>query len=125
MQKICLFLALLLTSCSASKSTFMGKDLYLNENSNCEIKGNPSNWQAAYCMWLNTTNDFNNEEVKHCYDLTLRHKAIPQEPCARNKYFKNEICQMMLTEKYFNYSGTVSDCLLSEDTTPKVVKEGL
>lgn len=124
LRKIIL-LSLTFISCSSSQSTFTGRELYLNENPTCEIKGKPENWQAAYCLWINTTNDFNNTEVKHCYDLALRHQGIPQSPCERNKYFKNELCKMMVAQKYFNYSGTVNDCLVSEDTVPKVVKEGI
>ncbi len=125
MLKKIIFLSSILISCSPSKSTFTGTDLYLNENPDCKIKGKSENWQAAYCLWINTTNDFNNTQVKHCYDLALRHQGIPQAPCDRNMYFKNEICKMMVAEQYFNYAGTVNDCLLSEDTVPKVVKEGL
>lgn len=122
MRKLFLLSILILTSCSSAKSS---SNLHLAENTECKVRGNSANWQAAYCMWINSTNDFDNTEVKRCYDLALRHKGIPQDECQRSVYFKTEICKILITEKYYNFNGNLDECLLSEDTTPKVVKEGL
>ncbi len=93
------------------------------ENPQCEVKGNAANWQAAYCMWMNRTNDSEADEVQNCYNSLTSREGIPRSLCERNQFFKREICKTLVVDRTF--TGSVSDCLRSDDSVPRVVREGL
>lgn len=98
-------------------------EYWKTENPTCEIRGNSANWQAAYCLWMNSSKDFYNDDVQGCYkDLTER-EGIPRSYCERNKYFKREICKTLALRNYFD--GSVDSCLKSDESVPLVVREGL
>ncbi|MBP9838192.1 MAG: hypothetical protein KBC84_05710 [Proteobacteria bacterium] len=132
-MKIQLFLSLALLftlSCSNNKSSLESdinarerSEIWKTENPNCQVRGNTANWQTAYCMWLNQTNEAKDELVEQCYKMLTAHKAIPEELCARNLFFKTEICKTLVLDQYFDNS--LEDCIKSDDSIPKVVKEGL
>ncbi len=93
------------------------------ENYQCAVKGNTANWQAAYCMWLNKTNDFEADGVEECFNTLTEHEGIPKRFCERNEYFKREICKTLVMDKIF--TGSLIECLRSDDSVPRVVREGL
>jgi len=98
-------------------------EMWKMENSNCSVKGNSANWQAAYCMWMNKTNDYGMDEVQRCYAALTEREGIPSRLCERNEYFKREICKTLVLDQ--TYKGSLSDCLASDDAVPRVVREGL
>ena len=98
-------------------------EMWKMENSNCSVKGNSANWQAAYCMWMNKSNEFDTDEVKACYNALTEREGIPRALCERNQYFKKEICKTLVLDKTF--PGSLSDCVASDDSIPRVVREGL
>lgn len=98
-------------------------EMWKMENPNCAVKGNSANWQAAYCMWMNKTNEYDTDDVKACYDALTERQGIPRNLCERNQYFKKEICKTLVMDKTF--PGSLSDCLASDDSIPRVVREGL
>ena len=93
------------------------------ENYQCAVKGNTANWQAAYCMWLNKTNDFEADGVEDCFETLTEHEGIPKKLCERNEYFKREICKTLVMDRIFH--GSMTECLRSDDSVPRVVREGL
>ena len=126
--------ALLLSSaCSNSMSsddlrrrggdTLLRSEMWKLENTQCAVKGNAANWQAAYCLWMNKTNDFEKEGVQECFDTLTEREGIPTKLCDRNEFFKREICRSLMMEKLF--IGTFTECLASDGSVPRVVREGL
>lgn len=103
--------------------SFGGPELWQTENPTCQIKGNSGNWQAAYCMWLHQADRFDDSEVQNCYTMLDSRPAVPQQPCARNEYFKREICKSLAVDGYFHRS--VDECVASDKSVPVVVREGL
>lgn len=100
-----------------------GSDIWKMENAGCQIKGNTANWQAAYCMWLNQSEDFESAPVQDCVKMIAKRPGIPTKACDRNHYFKREICKSLAVDGYFHRS--VDQCLVSDDAVPLVVKLGL
>ncbi len=111
----------------ARERLFSGRDprvgLWKSENPQCEVKGNAANWQAAYCMWLNHTQDFEQEDVQDCYSMLVDREGIPKTNCERNLYFKREICKTLVIDNFFQ--GSLDACLRSDDSVPLVVREGI
>ena len=101
----------------------------MRENPTCEIPGNPSNWLAAYCMWMNNVaqfdqdSDIEDDPVKLCIKDVERHPSVPNSLCERNKYFKQQICETLTMNGVFH--GNVAQCVASRGTIPRVVREGL
>ena len=126
---------LLLSACSTGdgrpslEDEIDASENQLLENPTCEVPGNPANWLAAYCMWLNGTSQFDRDSeikddpVKQCIRTVDRHAAVPRKLCDRNKYFKQEICTRLAENGI--YTGTVQSCIASRGTIPRVVREGL
>ncbi len=108
---------------SATGSSFGRADIWKTENATCDIKGNASNWQAAYCMWLHQAGEFDDSAVQECFSMLNSRPAIPQKICERNLYFKREICKSLAVDGYFHRS--VDECVASDYSVPKVVREGL
>ena len=73
-MKIQLFLSLALLftlSCSNNKSSLESdinarerSEIWKTENPNSQVRGNTANWQTAYCMRLNQTNEAKDELVE-------------------------------------------------------------
>jgi hypothetical protein len=101
----------------------IGDGEWKSENPTCQVRGNAANWQAAYCLWFNHTNDFEKDEVQDCYATLTEREGIPRTICDRNLYFKREICKTLALDKYFG--GSVENCIQSDDSVPVVVREGL
>ncbi|MFN8390618.1 MAG: hypothetical protein U0136_10035 [Bdellovibrionota bacterium] len=101
----------------------IGSGIWQSENPQCQVRGNAANWQAAYCMWLNRTNDFKEDIVQDCYSMLTERQGIPKTICERNLYFKREMCKTLALDDYFK--GSVEECIRSNDSVPLVVREGL
>ncbi len=101
----------------------------LMENARCEVPGNPANWLAAYCMWMNNVGEFDRESetgddpVKQCIADVGKHASLPKTLCERNRYIKEQLCQTLLLNG--TYRGSVVSCIASTGTVPRVVREGL
>lgn len=106
-----------------------GRGPILMENGRCEVSGNPANWLAAYCMWMNNVSEYDRESdpmddpVKKCISDVGRHPALPKTLCERNKYLKLQLCEALAGTPTFH--GSVPSCLASSGTVPRVVREGL
>lgn len=105
-----------------------GKNVLL-ENPTCEVPGNPANWVAAFCMWMNRVGEYNRDSdleddpVKLCIRDLDKRPGVPKELCERNKYFKQQLCESLALEGKFK--GSIRECLASRGTIPRVVREGL
>ena len=99
------------------------------ENPTCEVPGNPANWLAAYCMWMNNVgqydpeSDIEDDPVKGCIKDVDRHPSLPRQLCERNKYLKQQICETLIMNGLFK--GNNAQCVASKGTVPRVVREGL
>ncbi len=100
-----------------------GAEIWKTENATCDVKGNTANWQAAYCMWLNQAESFDQSEVQDCFKMLDGRRGVPQTSCDRNLYFKREICKSLAVDGYFHRS--VDECVTSDASVPVVVREGL
>lgn len=105
------------------EDSLIRSEMWKLDNASCQVKGNSANWQAAYCMWMNKTNDFSLDEVQACYKTLSQRQGIPQDLCSRNEFFKKEICKTLVLDHIF--PGSLGECLASDDSVPRVVREGL
>jgi hypothetical protein len=95
-----------------------------NINADCSVPGALIHWQAAYCMWLKETDDFEQEFVQKCFRdrLDTDDKDLVSTDCEKKKYYRKKLCEMIVGQSYFQ--GSVYDCIKSKETIPRIVREG-
>jgi hypothetical protein len=90
----------------------------LEENCDCAVPGITVRWRAAYCMALEQTDDFEQAGVQRCLDRSEPAAVRTLKPCARNEYWKRQLCQATPRR------DTVEACVRDAAFVPAIVARG-
>lgn len=69
-----------------------GKVCEYEENCECAVPGVTVRWKAAYCMFLNETDDLELQGVSACLSRPDPKALATAGPCARNAHWKRKLC---------------------------------
>ncbi len=86
----------------------------------CAIGGEAIHWQADYCMYKASTDDFLNEDVQACMDA--EYKTQPTSACAAKTRYKKLICKMVAETEPYN--GSAAKCFRDKDFSGPTVRNG-
>ena len=96
---------------------------YRSDKTDCPVPGQLIHWQAAYCMWLNGTDDFLEASVQKCFDERYAEDENTQlTVCEKKIFYRRKLCELLIREGFFR--GSVFDCMKSKETIPRPVREG-
>ena len=90
----------------------------LEENCGCEVPGITVRWQAAYCMALEQTDDFEQAGVQRCLSRAEPAAIRKAAACQKNAYWKREICRAT------RGSTALDDCVRDPLFVPRIVARG-
>ncbi len=77
-------------------------------------------WVVDYCMYLNSTDDFQNESVQICFEAE---NALELEnTCENKKEYKRKICKFLCDNGYFD--GGLEKCINDDSFITSTVKNG-
>lgn len=65
------------------------------ENCRCAVPGITLRWKAAYCMYLNETDDLENAGVERCLARADSRSIAKLGPCDQNAHWKKMLCGAM------------------------------
>ena len=102
--------------CLYSSVTLAAKD------QSCSLSGDPIQWQAAYCMYREGTDDFAAPAVTGCIDTETRAQHGKELHCSESIHYKLEICKMLIKEG--SYKKDSNACLQDKAILPFNVKNG-
>lgn len=89
----------------------------------CDIAGDVSHWQMAYCMAKYETDDPGDPGVDACFNtLDKNLKTEMGDQCKIKRYFAISLC-MQLMEIYSDV-GNMESCIHNPDYTPSIVTNG-
>lgn len=89
------------------------------ENCECAAPGITLRWKAAYCMWLNETDDFENEGVHKCTFKSDPEHLKKAPPCKQNLYWKKMLCR-----QFYKNANERRSCIEDRKMVPDFVKNG-
>lgn len=91
----------------------------------CPVEGYTTRWAMSYCMVRYETDDEANPGVSACFLKELESIAArgEEEDCDTNRAYKAAICAMRI--EFGGFDGGLTECILSEKETPRVVLEGV
>ena len=90
------------------------------ENCGCAVPGITVRWHAAYCMFLNATDDYENGGVTECLDRPVPNALREMTACDQNRYWKEQICRAREKED----EKVVRACVDDPEMMPRIVKFG-
>jgi hypothetical protein len=110
---------------SAGPPSAPGKVCEYEENCQCAVPGITIRWKAAYCMFLNETDDLEHEGVGACLARPDPKSLAKADPCARNAHWKRELCaarQKFAAE--LDAPAAIQACVEDPTMIPPVVRFG-
>jgi len=87
-------------------------------NCDCAVPGITARWRAAYCMALEQTDDLEQAGVQRCLNRAEPASVRPLKPCARNEYWKRQLCQAT------SRRDDVEACVRDKTFIPDIVARG-
>lgn len=89
------------------------------ENCECAAPGITLRWKAAYCMYLEETDDLENEGVRRCLDKPDPDAVKKLQGCEQNAHWKTLICRVLYKTK-----KEARQCVGDKTFVPRFVQSG-
>jgi hypothetical protein len=108
-----------LTYCAESKVPVPSPCKY-QQNCQCTVPGITIRWKAAYCMYLNETDDLENAGVQLCLARAEPDSVEKLGACEQNAHWKKMICGVRHEDK----KRQVQKCVQDRRMIPRFVEVG-
>jgi len=90
------------------------------ENCHCAVPGITVRWKAAYCMYLNATDDLEQMGVQQCLARVEPRAVAPLGPCDKNAHWKKRLCGAL----YKGKKTRIHNCIQDGAMVPRFVERG-
>lgn len=90
------------------------------ENCHCAVPGITIRWKAAYCMYLNETDDLEQGGVQECLARAEPRSLARLGPCGKNAYWKRRLCTALHKGK----KKSTESCVQDRTMVPRLVENG-
>jgi hypothetical protein len=90
------------------------------ENCHCAVPGITVRWEAAYCMYLNETDDLEQGGVQECLARVEPRSLARAGSCAKNAHWKRKLCAALHKGK----KKSTESCVQDRAMVPRFVEHG-
>jgi hypothetical protein len=97
------------------------------ENCDCAVPGITVRWKAAYCMFVNETDDLENQGVSSCLAQPDPASVTSLDACAQNAHWKEQWCAARHKPpkgEDEDAEAAVRACVEDPEMIPALVKSG-
>jgi hypothetical protein len=105
---------------ASSEIGFAAEPCKYEENCHCAVPGITIRWEAAYCMYLNETDDLEQAGVQKCLARSESRSLARLGPCGKNAYWKRKLCTALHKGK----KKSTESCVQDRKMVPRFVENG-